>query len=337
MVVLGIDPGVANTGFGVVSVDGPRMGAVDAGVITVPAGEPIETRLARIHEALTGLITRHQPVAMALEDVYFGRNVRSAIAVGQARGVALLTAAQDGVPCFDYTPQVVKMAVCGSGAAAKDQVQRMVGMLLGVPRAQVRSHRRRAGSRDLPRGTQRLDPRARRARSARCRSRDRLGTRRGPRASPRPRGHRVGRGRLPARGLDRDLEVRAGKRQGDHASRPSRGSRRLDGVIRVRQRGGARPLPAPHVRLGDRAEGGDRDPLRWSSARAPSGDRSGRREAIPGCARRRQANLRASDRRASREGRGRAQRGGRRGQPDRERRSAQPGQGRADAPGLHAE
>ena len=73
---------------------------------------------------------------MALEDVYFGRNVRSAIAVGQARGVALLAAAQRGVPCFDYTPQAVKMAVCGSGAAAKDQVQRMVGTLLGVAAAQ---------------------------------------------------------------------------------------------------------------------------------------------------------------------------------------------------------
>jgi crossover junction endodeoxyribonuclease RuvC len=133
MVVLGIDPGVANTGFGVVSVDGPRIGAVDGGVIAIPAGEPVETRLARIHEALTDLITRHQPAAMALEDVYFGRNVRSAIAVGQARGVALLSAAQDGVPCFDYTPQAVKVAVCGSGAAAKDQVQRMVGLLLGVP------------------------------------------------------------------------------------------------------------------------------------------------------------------------------------------------------------
>jgi crossover junction endodeoxyribonuclease RuvC len=134
MVVLGIDPGVANTGFGVVSVDGPRMGAVDGGVVAVPAGEPVEVRLARIHEALTELIARHRPVAMALEDVYFGRNVRSAIGVGQARGVALLAAAQDGVPCFDYTPQVIKMAVCGSGAAAKDQVQRMVGLLLDMPK-----------------------------------------------------------------------------------------------------------------------------------------------------------------------------------------------------------
>jgi crossover junction endodeoxyribonuclease RuvC len=132
MVVLGIDPGVASTGFGVVSIDGPRMGAVDGGVIEAPAGDPTENRLAEIHDALADLLARHDPVAVALEGVYFGRNVRSAIAVGQARGVALLAAAQAGLPCFDYTPQAVKLAVCGSGAATKDQVQRMVGTLLGI-------------------------------------------------------------------------------------------------------------------------------------------------------------------------------------------------------------
>src|SRR5262249_89051 len=83
----------------------------------------------------TKLIGWHQPVAVALEDLYFGKNVRSAIAVGQARGVAMLAAAQRGISCFDYTPQAVKMAVCGSGAAEKRQVQRMGGTLLGLPRA----------------------------------------------------------------------------------------------------------------------------------------------------------------------------------------------------------
>jgi len=132
VVVMGIDPGVANTGFGVVRVAGGRMSAVDGGVIEVPAGEPVERRLSKIHEDLAELIVWHQPVAVALEDVYFGKNVRSAIGVGQARGVALLTAAERDVPCFDYTPQAVKMAVCGSGAADKRQVQRMVGTLLGL-------------------------------------------------------------------------------------------------------------------------------------------------------------------------------------------------------------
>ena len=133
IVVMGIDPGVANTGFGVVRVAGGRMTAIDGGVIEAPAGTPASERLARIHTALTELIGWHEPAAVALEDLYFGRNVRSAIAVGQARGVAMLAAAQHGVPCHDYTPQAVKMAVCGSGAAEKAQVQQMVGALLSLP------------------------------------------------------------------------------------------------------------------------------------------------------------------------------------------------------------
>jgi crossover junction endodeoxyribonuclease RuvC len=140
IVVMGIDPGVASTGFGVVGVAGGKMSAVDGGVIESAADEPAERRLARIHEALDELLTWHQPVALALEDVYFGKNVRSAISVGQARGVALLAAGQRKVPCFDYTPQAVKMAVCGSGAAAKDQVQRMVGALLGLPQPPQSDH-----------------------------------------------------------------------------------------------------------------------------------------------------------------------------------------------------
>jgi len=140
IVVMGIDPGVANTGFGVVRVAGGQMSAVDGGVIEVLPGEPIESRLAKIHEGLAELMSWHEPAALALEDVYFGKNVRSAIGVGQARGVALLTAAQRGIPCFDYTPQAVKMAVCGSGAADKPQVQRMVGTLLGLARPPESDH-----------------------------------------------------------------------------------------------------------------------------------------------------------------------------------------------------
>jgi crossover junction endodeoxyribonuclease RuvC len=133
IVVMGIDPGVANTGFGVVRVAGGRMSAIDGGVIEAPSSASASSRLARIHESLAELIGWHKPVAVALEDLYFGKNVRSAIAVGQARGVAMLAAAQRRVPCFDYTPQAVKLAVCGSGAADKGQVQRMVGALLSLP------------------------------------------------------------------------------------------------------------------------------------------------------------------------------------------------------------
>ena len=137
---MGIDPGVASTGFGVIRAAGPTTSPVDAGVVEAPPDEPIEERLARIHAALAELIAWHEPAALALEDLYFGRNVRSAIAVGQARGVAMLAAAQAGVPCFDYTPQAVKMAVCGSGAAPKRQVQQMVGALLGLPRPPASDH-----------------------------------------------------------------------------------------------------------------------------------------------------------------------------------------------------
>jgi crossover junction endodeoxyribonuclease RuvC len=133
IVVMGIDPGVANTGFGVVRVAGGTMGAIDGGVIEAPPDERPESRLARIHRQLTELIAWHEPHAVALEDLYFGKNVRSAMAVGQARGVAMLAAAERGVRCFDYTPQAVKMSVCGAGSADKKQVQRMVGALLGLP------------------------------------------------------------------------------------------------------------------------------------------------------------------------------------------------------------
>ncbi len=140
ILVMGIDPGVANTGFGVVRIAGGQMSAVDGGVIEAPADKPLETRLARIHAELEKLIAWHEPAAVALEDLYFGKNVRSAIAVGQARGVAMLAAAQHATPCFDYTPQAVKMAVCGSGAAAKRQVQQMVGALLGLTQPPESDH-----------------------------------------------------------------------------------------------------------------------------------------------------------------------------------------------------
>jgi crossover junction endodeoxyribonuclease RuvC len=137
---MGIDPGVASTGFGVVRVAGSRITALDGGVIESPAGDPAESRLAQIHTATVELIGWHEPAALALEDIYFGKNTRSAMAVGQARGVVMLAAAEQRVPCFDYTPQAVKLAVCGTGSAAKRQVQKMVGSLLGLPRAPQSDH-----------------------------------------------------------------------------------------------------------------------------------------------------------------------------------------------------
>ena len=140
MVVMGIDPGFANTGFGVVVTAGGQLSALDGGVIEASPELSPERRLARIHEAITRLIGLHRPEAVALENLYFGKNVRSAIGVGQSRGVVMLAAAEHDTRCFDYTPQAVKMAVCGNGGADKRQVQQMVGALLRLPETPRSDH-----------------------------------------------------------------------------------------------------------------------------------------------------------------------------------------------------
>jgi crossover junction endodeoxyribonuclease RuvC len=132
VIVLGIDPGVANTGFGIVAQQRGRMVALDGGVVETRAGVDAAARLTIIHERVAALMDEYGPDAVALEDVYFGANARSAFAVGQARGVVMLAAGQRGVPCASYTPQQVKGAVCGSGRADKVQVQRMVQALLAL-------------------------------------------------------------------------------------------------------------------------------------------------------------------------------------------------------------
>ena len=140
MIVLGIDPGLANTGYGVVTRRDGRLTALDGGVIETRAGTPPERRLAAIHAGIDALLTEHEPDGVALEELYFGQNVRTAFAVGQARGVVILAAGQRGVPCESYTPQAVKGSVCGSGRADKDQVARMVGALLSLPAPPTPDH-----------------------------------------------------------------------------------------------------------------------------------------------------------------------------------------------------
>jgi crossover junction endodeoxyribonuclease RuvC len=132
VIVLGIDPGLGNTGYGVVAQHRGRLVALDGGVIGTPPSMDPAQRLAAVHAGICRVIDEHRPDAMAVEDLYFGANVASAFAVGQARGVVLLAAGQRGLPCASYTPQQVKGAVCGSGRAAKDQVQRMVQSLLSL-------------------------------------------------------------------------------------------------------------------------------------------------------------------------------------------------------------
>ena len=140
MIVLGIDPGTASTGYGVVFSHGSRLRALAAGVIETRPGVPLERRLAEIHARAGELIAEHEVDAVSVEELYFGANVRTAFAVGQARGVILLAAGQAGVPCRGYTPQQVKAAVCGSGRADKDQVGRMVARLLGLAEVPTPDH-----------------------------------------------------------------------------------------------------------------------------------------------------------------------------------------------------
>lgn len=132
MIVVGIDPGTASTGYGVVQSAGSRLRALAQGVIQTAPGRPPERRLAEIHSRVAELLDLHRPQAVAIEELYFGANARTAFAVGQARGVVLLAAGQRGIPSRSYTPQQVKCSVCGNGRAAKDQVGRMVAQLLGL-------------------------------------------------------------------------------------------------------------------------------------------------------------------------------------------------------------
>jgi crossover junction endodeoxyribonuclease RuvC len=140
MIVLGIDPGLANTGYGVICSEQGRMRALEDGLIATAAELPIERRLTQIREEILAILDEHECAAMALEELYFGQNARSAFAVGHARGVAMLAAGERGVPCFSYTPQQVKAAVCGHGRAPKEQVGRMVKTLLALPHEPASDH-----------------------------------------------------------------------------------------------------------------------------------------------------------------------------------------------------
>ncbi len=130
MLVLGIDPGTALCGYGLVRTDGEEMSLVAYGAISTPANSPLPGRLLTIHTQLSALIAQHQPAAVAVEKLFFSKNVRTALAVGHARGVVLLAAAAANLPVFEYTPNEVKQAIVGYGGADKNQMQQMVRMLL---------------------------------------------------------------------------------------------------------------------------------------------------------------------------------------------------------------
>jgi crossover junction endodeoxyribonuclease RuvC len=132
VLTLGIDPGTAIMGYGLVASDGRALKAIDYGALTTPSGLPPEERLRRLYEGLGAIIAVHRPDAVAVEELFFSANARTALAVGQARGVALLAAAQAGLRVHAYTPLQVKDAVAGYGKAGKEQVQFMAATLLDL-------------------------------------------------------------------------------------------------------------------------------------------------------------------------------------------------------------
>lgn len=140
MVILGLDPGTASTGYGIVTAMGSRLQSVDFGCIRTDAHTPAEERLAAIARAVDDLLAAHAPDAVAIEEVYVGGNPRTALAVGQARGAVMAMAGLRHVTVAEYTVGQIKTAVCGYGRADKRQVQTMVGAVLGLPSPPTPDH-----------------------------------------------------------------------------------------------------------------------------------------------------------------------------------------------------
>lgn len=132
MVILGIDPGFAIVGFGVVQSEQGRQSLIRCGAITTPAGRHLPARLLQIEDDMDTLLTQFKPEAMAVEELFFNTNVTTGIGVAQARGVILVAAERHGVPIFEYTPSQVKQAVVGYGKAEKRQVMDMTRRILNL-------------------------------------------------------------------------------------------------------------------------------------------------------------------------------------------------------------
>ena len=136
MIVLGIDPGTASTGYGVVKGDGLGLvSLVECGVIRTRPRDPLAARLDEIYEGVTELLARHRPDALSVEDVFYAKNVRTTVVLGHARGVVLLAGQRSGVEIHEIPPAEIKKAVVGTGAATKEQVQFMLTRLLRLKSA----------------------------------------------------------------------------------------------------------------------------------------------------------------------------------------------------------
>lgn len=130
MKILGIDPGTATTGFGLINKSGSKLVKLDAGVISTPKTEHMQNRLKMLYDDLAELVKTHQPDYIAVEKLFFTNNITTAMSVSQARGIVLLVAAQNNIELAEYTPLQVKMSVTGYGQAEKKQVQEMVKKIL---------------------------------------------------------------------------------------------------------------------------------------------------------------------------------------------------------------
>ncbi|WP_425539960.1 crossover junction endodeoxyribonuclease RuvC [Microaceticoccus formicicus] len=132
MIILGIDPGIAIVGYGVIEVDGNKLNMLEYGCITTSSKSDIPTRLRVIYEELIDIIDEHKPDEMAIEELFFNKNVKTAITVGQARGVEILAGVNKGLDIYEYTPLQVKQAIVGYGRAEKHQIQENVKMILNM-------------------------------------------------------------------------------------------------------------------------------------------------------------------------------------------------------------
>jgi len=132
MKILGIDPGYAIVGFGLIEYDNAKFKPLDCGVLTTPQDMPFSKRLKSLYDTLTLLIADKKPDVLSIETLFFNTNVTTAISVGHARGVLILAAENAGIPVFEYTPLQIKQAITGYGRADKIQMQQMVKMLLGL-------------------------------------------------------------------------------------------------------------------------------------------------------------------------------------------------------------
>jgi crossover junction endodeoxyribonuclease RuvC len=133
MIIMGIDPGFAITGYGIVKYEGNKFSVIDYGAITTKATEIFSERLVTIYNRLEELIKSYSPQAVSVEELFFNKNIKTALSAAHGRGIALLTAAKCGVEVFEYTPLQVKQAVVGYGRAEKSQIQQMVKAILNLP------------------------------------------------------------------------------------------------------------------------------------------------------------------------------------------------------------